>query len=429
MKTNIAEFWKLQPSRAKNKIRIVGSKDSSVIDTFENALLGVSFADKRVKPKWLSGNEKIKLLVPKICDVKMDGEVLLGFDLDGKDIPGIIYNGNEIVFTFDPDAAVENLINENYLAGQGRPFFTYSPIKYYNFPKFVRNNIFKFSMFLKSLTPDSGFPNWPVEKSVELIRHLYLNSLKLCGSVKTKKFWPQNKKFAICMTHDIDSKSGFEWGERFLEIEQSKKIKSAWNIVSHKYKIDFDFLRQVKDVGCEIGSHGDDHSGLLPYLDGREIERRLNASHAKLKEFRVTGFRSPQLQRNKKLMRKVAKVFSYDSSVPDTEIFSPFRKRSGCCTVFPFITQGIVELPLTMPMDYTMQMMGFDEGEMIDKWQTKIEWVESVGGLAMFNFHPDNYIFGNDDCLEIYNWLLRKLKRKNAWFALPSQAANWWKRR
>lgn len=127
-------------------------------------------------------------------------------------------------------------------------------------------------------------------------------------------------------------------------------------------------------------------------------------------------------------MERVSNLFQYDSSLPDTGLFP--TRGNGCCSIFPFLVENLVVLPVTLPPDGTLLSLGLSPKQILDMWLKKLDWIRKVGGMALVLTHPEPQLSGNRAMLEIYRRLLRKVSGdKDAWLALPWQVANHWRER
>ena len=74
-------------------------------------------------------------------------------------------------------------------------------------------------------------------------------------------------------------------------------------------------------------------------------------------------------------------------------------------TIFPFWVSkgdpddGYVELPYTLPQDFTLFVLMREKN--IDIWKQKLGWIVENGGMAPVNTHPDYMNFGEADPGEI----------------------------
>ena len=63
--------------------------------------------------------------------------------------------------------------------------------------------------------------------------------------------------------------------------------------------------------------------------------------------------------------------------------------------------------------------------EILKLWEDKVDYICNIGGVAVFNIHPDPYISGNHTMLNVFEKILEYLKYKNACFLTPNQAFNY----
>lgn len=353
---------------------------------------------------------------------------VLAYFSDGKEkFPAIVQNNKKIIFFFDPEETISFLLNEEYLKKK-RPAYTYLPFHYHKI--FFRFILVKLMNLLKP-KPKIKFPKWPIEKSVEAIRFSFLESLKKVSKIKRiKPFWPQNKKYALVLTHDVDTRKGLDNITRLSSLEEKYSLNSTWFLVSNYYPLDEKLLKKLKEKKHEIACHGYIHDNKLAYLSKEEILFRLKQSLVSLKDYGIKGFRSPSLITSPRLNQELSKFFSYDSSTADVEIFPVDSNISGCCTVFPFIKNNLVEIPITIPMDCSLIFLGYSPKEILKIWIEKLKYIKKLGGAAILNTHPEPAFSANKQMLQIYYRFLDFIaKDKDAWITNMSELAFWWKKR
>jgi peptidoglycan/xylan/chitin deacetylase (PgdA/CDA1 family) len=269
-----------------------------------------------------------------------------------------------------------------------------------------------------------GFPSWPIEPMmVERLHARLAATLAETGSQRAPfvNLWPDRKRFAVTLTHDVEGPLGVANVERVRAVERRHGLVSSWNFVGEDYDIPAGLFESLCAEGCEIGLHGITHDGTL-FRSRADFERQLPRIQRCLREWDAVGFRSPATHRNAAWMPELG--CEYDSSFPDTDPFEP--QPGGCCSIYPFFLGDMVELPLTMPQDHTL----FDIlGERsIRIWRRKAEWIARHHGLVCVLVHPD-YVL-TEDRLDLYDELLASLSsRTDAWQALPRDAARWWRAR
>ena len=416
MLNTLENHWKIEEGILK-KIKI-----SEFEDFVPNKRISImEIKNKKILPEW--AKSKSKIFIPGYSPkFKENADAIL--KVNNAEVSLLDINDNIYLNNFN--RIIDSLLFEDYFKKK-RPIFSRLPIPYYLIP--FRHVLFRKFFYLRKKDP--GFPSWPSDISVELLRNLYINAIK----EKTKNkipyigFWPKGK-FAICLTHDCDSSSSFKNIKKIRELEKRYGFNSSWNILSKKYKIDYKKLKQLEKDGCEIGVHGYTHDASLAFLPRKEIERRINYSITKLSRFEVEGFRSPQLKRNRRFLNILANYFLYDTSVPNSEYKSSLAIRTGSCTLFPFFIENMVEIPLTMPQDFTLiYTMELSKNKILKIWKEKIDLIRELNGLVCLNTHPDDYLVGNDKYLEIYEKILKYLSKQDSWNVLPREIAEWWKER
>jgi peptidoglycan/xylan/chitin deacetylase (PgdA/CDA1 family) len=268
------------------------------------------------------------------------------------------------------------------------------------------------------------FPAWPIETLlVDQLQERLWAELDATGAERVPfvNFWPERKRFAFVLTHDVEGTSGVENIPRLLEIERRHGLRSSWNFVAEDYPIDPELFSMLRAARCEIGLHGLHHDGLL-FVNRAGFADQLPRIHQVMREWGAVGFRSPATHRKAAWMPELGCL--YDSSFPDTDPFEP--QPGGCCSIWPFFLRDLVELPITMPQDHTLfEILGESS---IRRWVQKSEWVAQNHGLVTVLVHPDYLL--SDRRLDLYEQLLVHLTGlSGGWHALPQEVACWWRTR
>jgi hypothetical protein len=249
--------------------------------------------------------------------------------------------------------------------------------------------------------------------------------------------WPEGKRFALILTHDVDTGKGAERCHALANLEESLGFRSSFNFVPERYKVLPEWRNYLMDRGFEVGVHGLYHDG--KYFYSKEIfHERVIKINRYLKEWNAVGYRSPSMLR--KLDWFCALDILYDASTFDTDPFEP--QPDGVRTIFPFSVhgekpeQGFVELPYTLPQDFTLFILMKEKN--IEIWKKKLDWIERKGGMALLNTHPDYMNFGDkkmgmEECpIGYYEEFLNYVKNtygQEYWHVLPKEMAFWWKTR
>ncbi len=244
--------------------------------------------------------------------------------------------------------------------------------------------------------------------------------------------WPEGKKFAFVLTHDVEGIKGLERCRRLAEMDKALGFRSAFNFVPEgEYSLG-DSLRLFLDQeGFEVGVHDLHHDGSL-YRSARIFKSQAQKINQHLKTWGAVGFRSGFMFHNLEWIKDLNVL--YDASTFDTDPFEP--QPDGVDTIFPFWVQreglnGYVELPYTLAQDSTLFLVLKEKS--IDVWTKKLEWVAGHGGMALINVHPDylNFHGRNEPAefsAELYENFLKHVMsryRDICWFALPRDVAKY----
>lgn len=247
----------------------------------------------------------------------------------------------------------------------------------------------------------------------ELLNYLKNNSLI------EDKIYPENYSSSVVLTHDVETEEGFNFIPKVIELENKYGLKSSWNIVPYKYKIDEGIINLIQSEGHEIGIHGYNHDGKLYYSE-KIFNERVPFINSAIKKYNAVGFRSPQVHRNLLWLQKLDIL--YDASCFDYDPFQPFPGGTG--SIWPFIAGKFVELPYTLPQDHTLFYV-LKESD-INIWKNKADWLHKNNGMILALTHPDYLI--PEKHLKLYEKLLNYLREiSTSWFCLPGELAGWWK--
>lgn len=244
--------------------------------------------------------------------------------------------------------------------------------------------------------------------------------------------WPDGKKFAFVLTHDVEGQKGLERCQKLAETEKALGFRSSFNFVPEgEYRLPESLRHYLTEEGFEIGVHDLHHNGSL-YRSAASFKAQASKINHYLKSWGAVGFRSGFMFHNLEWLQELNVL--YDASTFDTDPFEP--QPDGVGTIFPFWSQpkgfrGHIELPYTLPQDSTLFLV-FQE-KTNDIWVRKLEWVVEHGGMALVNVHPDYINFGgkgasSEFSVELYDGFLKYVSlryRDSCWFALPREVAEY----
>jgi hypothetical protein len=200
--------------------------------------------------------------------------------------------------------------------------------------------------------------------------------------------WPDGKKFAFVLTHDVEGQAGVDRCRALMELDQKWGFRSSFNFIPEgEYPVSKELREELTDHGFEVGVHDLRHDGKL-FRSRSDFQASAVRINRYLKEWGADGFRAGFMFHNLEWFHDLE--IQYDASTFDTDPFEP--QPDGVGTIFPFWNagrngRGYVELPYTLPQDSTLFLL-FDESSP-DIWMRKLDWVASHGGMALVNIHPD----------------------------------------
>ena len=264
------------------------------------------------------------------------------------------------------------------------------------------------------------------------------------------KGWPEGKKFALVLTHDVEGWSGLAKCQEVMELEQELGFRSCFSFVPQgDYTISRRLRNQLTGNGFEIGVHDLNRDGRL-FHSRAEFSKKASRINCFLTDWGAVGFRSAFMLRNLDWLHDLN--IQYDSSTFDTDPFEP--QPEGVGTIFPFwvprpnggrqpeitdygsltgASKGYVELPYTLPQDSTLFLLLGERTS--DIWLQKLDWIARHGGMALVDVHPDYLGFDNDARPRVYPaakyaeflGYLGKRYQGQFWNVTPSELARWYR--
>jgi peptidoglycan/xylan/chitin deacetylase (PgdA/CDA1 family) len=265
---------------------------------------------------------------------------------------------------------------------------------------------------------------WPIDKNAGA------PPPKWCG-------WPDKKKFALVLTHDVDTARGQERCIPLVEMEEKLGFKSSFNFVSGEYEVSPRMRDDLSVRGFEVGVHGLTHFG-NPFRSRKIFDWQAVQINRYLRDWQSVGFRCPSMFHNLAWLHDLN--IEYDSSTFDTDPFEP--QPEGMGTIFPLWVsgkesgKGYVELPYTLPQDFTLFVLMKERN--IDIWKQKLDWIVEKGGMALLLTHPDYLNFGGKKThheeypVGYYEEFLHYIKSNYSdqyWHVLPRDLARFWSKR
>ncbi|HEY4285131.1 MAG TPA: DUF354 domain-containing protein, partial [Chthoniobacterales bacterium] len=266
--------------------------------------------------------------------------------------------------------------------------------------------------------------------------------------------WPEGKKFALVLTHDVESAVGLRKCRELMQVEMGFGLRSSFNFVPEGgYRVPIELREELTRNGFEIGIHDLRHDGRL-FASRREFDRSTPRINHYLKDWGAVGFRSGFMLHKLDWLHELN--IQYDASTFDTDPFEP--QPEGRHTIFPFWVpapaaqkrevrdqksdfsvsafqrlsvsrNGYVELPYTLPQDFTLFLLLKERSA--DLWKRKIDWIAKNGGMILVDTHPDYMRLNGENGkhsypIEFYKEVLDYVRRNYAgeyWHALAREVA------
>lgn len=217
--------------------------------------------------------------------------------------------------------------------------------------------------------------------------------------------WPEGKKFALVLTHDVESKTGLNRCRALMQMELDLGFRSSFNFIPEgSYRVPAELRQELTARGFEVGIHDLKHNGHL-FASRRRFKRSAAKINGYAREWGALGFRSGFMLRNLDWLHDLD--VQYDASTFDTDPFEP--QPEGRHTIFPFwvphpngtsnpersginsSSRGYVEVPYTLPQDFTLFVLLQEKTPEI--WLRKLDWIAQYGGMALVDVHPDYLCF------------------------------------
>src|SRR4051812_35316273 len=186
--------------------------------------------------------------------------------------------------------------------------------------------------------------------------------------------WPDGKKFALVLTHDVEEKAGCDRIRPMYQLEAALGFRSSFNLIPEGGYSCAKAVRDELTSACfEVGVHDLRHDGKL-YRSWAQFSAHAKRINQYLTEWNAVGFRSGFMLRNLSWLSELN--IKYDGSTFDTDPFEP--QPDGADTIFPFWVpkaksenEGYIELPYTLPQDSTIfRLLQLNS---IEIWKRKLD--------------------------------------------------------
>lgn len=294
-----------------------------------------------------------------------------------------------------------------------------------------------------------------------------------------KSFWPDGKRFAVCLTHDVDEiKKTYQWitypfrriknfdllglsnqvismnnklngkepfwtFDKLLDIENKYNVKSSfffleedgkvklldkktWRHAGRRYKFKTpkvaDLMKELKMKGWDVGLHGSFYS----YKDSSKLISEKKALEKVLGDS-IHGTRQHNLNLDipKTWLYHEKAGLEYDTTLGFNDCLG---FRWGTCFPFkPFSIQdnrliNILEIPLVIE-----DLPYFRDQNRWDNCMKIIQEIEKYGGVLTLLWHHS--VFNDNEFPgwgAAYEKIIGLCQEKNAWITNAKEIADWW---
>ena len=367
-------------------------------------IVGLELADE-LRPPWLPAGTTVALpLTAAVPALAFDGRAVGSFVDGTRRWSAAVESGGRLHLSFDAERVLASIVHETYLRPR-RPLHTYLPLPYHWVPGETRLRIFSRLVGAHAPGADAGgFPTWPVDHAADTLRWLIARA---DGTAPHPATWPHGRQAAFTVSHDVDTLEGLHVAADVSAFEKQIGVRSCWFIVGEVARAAPALVDALKADGHEVGLHGDRHDNTLAYVSPAAMARRLDACRDVIDRHQMRGFRAPSLLESPALRAALRGRFTYASQVPDTEVRSLIGPRRGCSTVFPFVRHGLLEIPMTLPLEDKLLMCGLDDEGLHAFWHEKAAAVRAMGGVIQVSVHNEPHLLRRSR--HAYERLLKEL--------------------
>jgi hypothetical protein len=309
-----------------------------------------------------------------------------------------------------------------------------------------------------SLAYREGFLERPVVNEYIDLLWDWIKILK--PALKRQPFWPENKDFAVCLTHDVDRLQKFNFKRAILSIVKYMLGKSSFGVlkqaigylIKHKdpfstfskivemekiydFNSTFFFLTKIEDpitqrydinqknilreikgleqIGWEVGLHGsysvhDNSENLV------EEYNKLNAIISNVDSIRMHYLRFG--------IKDTVNILEQSGITCDCSIGFPYDAgfRSGIAFPYYFYDfnnekkSSIIEIPLVFQEPAIQQFMPSYTDKAIEKINSLLDMVKKYNGCVSVLWHNDYFDeVAHPGYLQLYTGVLRYIQKNN----------------
>jgi len=329
-----------------------------------------------------SGDETTPIYLDHLMEARA-GQSIFEVAIEGRWRPLIVSSDKGPIALADLHQLIADHLDERYNP-PCRPATTWLPFNYRRVPPWARLVIHHGLVWQRKIRypriKEGLWPLWDTQR-------LFFQWMECLGVDKLRA---KKEKFFV-ITHDVDGAEQLPFAQRIAEVEKDAGIFSTFYLPAIILRQKAEDVQKIADMGHEIGIHGLVHDCRHLMIEPAAYVARIQDYMPEIRHFGIKGYRAPSLLTNSRLRRELALIFSYDSSIPDTDIFAEAGIHRGCGMLEPYPESGLKVLPVTLPLDDRLLTLGYKDT--VEFWTKKVRAIFDRGGLPVLCTHANEQYY------------------------------------
>jgi peptidoglycan/xylan/chitin deacetylase (PgdA/CDA1 family) len=394
-----------------------------------------------------------------VPETKVAGAVLaVGRRGDGAPEPVVVApeGAPQVLWSLaDLGAALADLMDEGYrpaAAPAERPIPRAVLAAYYRAPEMLRRLVQRRAyrgLEAALATLGERASSYPVDAAGWLLVELILGLVRrAAGGLVRLGRWPAPFASAAALTHDVEP-SGWAYRRglpRLLERVTASAHPATFGIVARPAARHLRGRAVTALAAHEVLCHGLEHRGETVVGTRQEVRHGVEEARRGVEATlgrRVSGFRSPRLDRSRDLLWALDGAgLDFDSSWPDVDRENLHGYGTGVRLNVPFRppvsdapggaprASRCLELPVSAPDCIQPLFEGASPLALRRAVREKLAFLRETGGLYVGIIHAG--VFGPEDAdrrERHLRFVVRQLRRPGVWLASLREIADWWRAR
>jgi len=263
---------------------------------------------------------------------------------------------------------------------------------------------------------------------------------------------PEGKQTALCLSHDVDARESFPNSLDYARMEKSLGVRSTFYVTTKYFQDATDIgyytpervasIRQVKEMGFEIGSHSVSHARLFASFPvGAPLVSQANYRTDQPTVFGETKvskelldrdlhqdtilFRAGELEFPRDLLDVLERVgYRYDSSISAQDALTNFPYFGFRHRVLGSEHSAIVQIPVALD-DSQGYLTAQSREKLLHTWIEVIRANAENGALTCLLLHPTDVTYK----LETERRLIEEIRGEESWIGDVGTLSRFWQGR